>query len=61
MDRAVALCAGWAERQLPEGATLEVVRLGERTPVLLIEIPGTDGIDGDGVLLTTPAGLLHVE
>jgi acetylornithine deacetylase/succinyl-diaminopimelate desuccinylase-like protein len=51
MERAVALCAGWAERNLPDGATLEVVRLGERTPVILIEVPATDGGQGDSVLL----------
>ena len=50
MDRAVELLAGWARGQLPEGATLEVVRLGDRTPVIFIEVPGT-ARDGDTVLL----------
>jgi acetylornithine deacetylase/succinyl-diaminopimelate desuccinylase-like protein len=51
MDRAVELLAGWARAQLPEGATLEVVRLGERTPVIFIDIPATGGRAGDTVLL----------
>jgi acetylornithine deacetylase/succinyl-diaminopimelate desuccinylase-like protein len=42
MDDAVALLAGWARRKLAgiEGAVLEVVRLPQRTPVILIDIPG---------------------
>src|SRR5574337_769165 len=51
MDRAVDLLAGWARTQLPEGAKLEVVRLGERTPVIFIEVPATGGKAGDTVLL----------
>jgi acetylornithine deacetylase/succinyl-diaminopimelate desuccinylase-like protein len=51
MDAAVDLLAGWARARLPEGATLEVVRLGERTPVIFIDIPGTNGRSGDDVLL----------
>ena len=55
MDRAVELLAGWAKDNLPEGATLEVVRLkdGEkdRTPVIFIDIPGTGGKQGDTVML----------
>jgi acetylornithine deacetylase/succinyl-diaminopimelate desuccinylase-like protein len=43
MERAVELLAGWAKHQLPEGATLEVVRLGERTPVIFLDIPATAG------------------
>ena len=43
VDRAVELLAGWAKNNLPEGATLEVVRLKdgakERTPVIFIDIP----------------------
>jgi acetylornithine deacetylase/succinyl-diaminopimelate desuccinylase-like protein len=51
MDRAVELLAGWARKQLPEGATLEVVRLGDRTPVIFMDIPATGGRSGDTVLL----------
>jgi len=51
MDKATELLAGWARKQLPEGATLEVVRLGERTPVIFMDIPGTGGRAGDTVML----------
>ncbi len=50
MDRAVDLLAGWARAHLPDGATLEIVRLGERTPVIFIDVPGTARA-GDTVLL----------
>src|SRR6195952_1904822 len=51
MERAVELCANWARARLPEGATLEVMRLGERTPVIFIEIPGQGARADDTVLL----------
>ena len=51
MDKAVELLAGWAKKQLPQGATLEVVRLGDRTPVIFMDIPGTGGKAGDTVML----------
>jgi len=51
MDKAVDLFAGWAKQHLPEGAKLEVVRLGERTPVIFIDIPATGGRAGDTVML----------
>jgi acetylornithine deacetylase/succinyl-diaminopimelate desuccinylase-like protein len=50
MDRAVELLAGWARARLPDGATLEIVRLAGKTPVILIDVPGT-ARDGDTVLL----------
>src|SRR3954465_369604 len=40
MDRAVALIEGWCRKQPVAGLKLEVVRLTERTPVILMEIPG---------------------
>jgi acetylornithine deacetylase/succinyl-diaminopimelate desuccinylase-like protein len=42
MDEAVHLFEGWARARLAgvPGATIEVVRLPERTPVILIELPG---------------------
>ena len=42
MDEAVALFEAWARAKLSRlpGATLEVVRLPGRTPVIFIEIPG---------------------
>ena len=51
MDRAVSLLAGWAREALPEGATLEIVQLPERTPVIFIDVPATGGAAGDTVLL----------
>jgi acetylornithine deacetylase/succinyl-diaminopimelate desuccinylase-like protein len=43
MDAAVELLAGWAKGKLATlpGATIEVVRLPGRTPVILIEVPGS--------------------
>jgi acetylornithine deacetylase/succinyl-diaminopimelate desuccinylase-like protein len=49
MDDAVQLIAGWCERQSIPGMILEVVRLPGRTPVIYMEIPGTDG--GEGCIL----------
>jgi acetylornithine deacetylase/succinyl-diaminopimelate desuccinylase-like protein len=42
MDEAVALFERWARTKLPSlpGATLEVVRLPGRTPVIVIDVPG---------------------
>jgi acetylornithine deacetylase/succinyl-diaminopimelate desuccinylase-like protein len=42
MDKAVALLEAWARRKISalRGATLEVVRLEGRTPVILIDVPG---------------------
>jgi acetylornithine deacetylase/succinyl-diaminopimelate desuccinylase-like protein len=40
MDRAVALVEQWCKRQEIPGLTVEVVRLPERTPVILMEVPG---------------------
>jgi acetylornithine deacetylase/succinyl-diaminopimelate desuccinylase-like protein len=51
MDRAVELLAGWARARLPDGATLEVVRLGGRTPLIFMDVPATGGRAGDTVLL----------
>src|SRR6476619_1292543 len=51
MAKAVDLLSGWAKKNLPEGATLEVVQLGERTPLIFIEVPATGGREGDTVML----------
>jgi hypothetical protein len=40
MDRAVALIQGWCRKQPIRGLSVEVVRLEDRTPVILMEIPG---------------------
>ena len=51
MDRAVTLLAEWARANLPEGATLEVVRLAGRTPVIFIDVPARGGSNKGTVLL----------
>lgn len=54
MDAAVAMFAAWARAKIAAfpGATLDIVRVGERTPVILIEVPGTGPrADDDTVLL----------
>lgn len=51
VDRAVELLAGWARAHLPPDAELEVVRLGERTPLIFIEVPGTGAKQGETVML----------
>jgi acetylornithine deacetylase/succinyl-diaminopimelate desuccinylase-like protein len=48
LDRAVTLITDWARGRRIEGLTIEVVRLPGRTPVILMEVPGTGG---DTVLL----------
>src|SRR5579864_206626 len=50
MDAAVAMFEAWARRKIAgfPGATLEIVRLPGRTPVIVIEIPGANN---DTVLL----------
>jgi len=40
LDRAVALVQRWAAARTIEGLHLEVVRLGDRTPLLYAEVPG---------------------
>lgn len=45
MDRAVALMAHWARKELSDmpGVTVDVITLPERTPVIFIDIPGDTG------------------
>jgi acetylornithine deacetylase/succinyl-diaminopimelate desuccinylase-like protein len=52
MDQAVDLLSGWAKKKIAgfPGATLEVVRLPGRTPLIAIEIPAT-GKSKETVLL----------
>ncbi len=55
MDRAVDLLSEWAGKHPVPGMKMEVVRLPERTPVILLEIPATGAsastADEDTVLL----------
>ncbi|WP_437780850.1 M20 family metallopeptidase [Sorangium sp. So ce1097] len=41
MDRAAALIEAWCKEQPIPGLKVEVLRLGGRTPVVLMEVPGT--------------------
>jgi acetylornithine deacetylase/succinyl-diaminopimelate desuccinylase-like protein len=52
MDQAVDLLAGWAKAKIAAmpGATLEVLRLPGRTPLIVIDIPGASR-DQDPVLM----------
>src|SRR3982751_6548684 len=52
MEQAVDLLSGWAKRKIAgmKGATLEVLRLPGRTPLIVIDIPGA-GRESDPVLL----------
>ena len=43
IDAAVKLAADWCRKHAVPGMTLEVVRIEGRTPVLLVEVPGTAG------------------
>src|SRR5438067_4038703 len=54
MEEAVSLFEGWARERLRDlpGATLEIVRLPGRTPLMLIELPGEGpSANNDTVLL----------
>jgi acetylornithine deacetylase/succinyl-diaminopimelate desuccinylase-like protein len=51
MDQAVAQLSAWAKAQKIDGMTVEVVRLENRTPLIFIEVPGTDASSEDSVLL----------
>ncbi len=41
MDRAAELMAAWCREQKIRGLKVEIIRSGDRTPLLLCEIPGT--------------------
>ena len=51
MEDAVRLMETWARAQSVAGMTVEVVRLEGRTPLIYIEVPGTDPASDDCVLL----------
>jgi len=51
LDAAVAQAQKWVLAQNVPGLMLEVVRLGERTPVLFFDIPATGGLDPDRTVL----------
>jgi acetylornithine deacetylase/succinyl-diaminopimelate desuccinylase-like protein len=41
MERAVQLMQRWATAEAPAGSTVEVLRIPGRTPVLMVDVPGT--------------------
>lgn len=41
MEKAVNLIANWCKQHAPANMTLDVIQEGERTPVILMEVPGT--------------------
>ncbi len=49
MESAVTLLADWARAEAPADASIEIIRLPERTPLLYIELPGT-GAQGNLLL-----------
>lgn len=51
MDRAVQLMVKWAGAQTIPGMTIEVVQLGERTPLIYIDIPASGESVGDDCVL----------
>lgn len=50
MEDAVKLIYDWCAQQEITGMSTEVIRLGKRTPIIFMEIPGTDP-DGEDVIL----------
>ncbi|MDH4315832.1 MAG: M20 family metallopeptidase [Gammaproteobacteria bacterium] len=51
MERAVAMLEAWCRKQPVKGMQIEIVRIKNRTPVLLIDIPGSAGADPEDVVL----------
>ena len=51
IDAAVELAAGWCRRNALAGVKLEVVRLENRTPVLLVEVPAFQTSSAKTVLM----------
>ena len=41
MDKVLKLATSWTKRNLPEGASLDVKESKNRTPLILIDVPGT--------------------
>ena len=45
MERAVSLIEAWCRKQPIQGLSVEVVRLADRSPVIVMEVPGSDADD----------------
>jgi len=61
IDAAIDLAEKWARAHAPAGATVEVLRTGARTPILLIEAPATMDATGTaaGDTRAAPTVLLY--
>ena len=51
IDAVVRQAEAWVRAQNVAGITLEVIRLGERTPILFFDIPATGGLDASRTVL----------
>ncbi|HEX4944781.1 MAG TPA: M20 family metallopeptidase [Usitatibacteraceae bacterium] len=51
IEAAVRQAEKWVTAQAVKGLSLEIVRLGERTPVLFFDIPATGGLAGERTVL----------
>ena len=51
MERAVELVSGWVETHPIDGMKVWVQRLDGRTPLIVVDVPATDAIAGDGTVL----------
>ena len=52
IERVIGLAEAWARRQPVHGLTVEIVRLGNRTPLLFFDVPATSpGNDAPSVLI----------
>jgi acetylornithine deacetylase/succinyl-diaminopimelate desuccinylase-like protein len=51
MADAVELISGWCRTRSIEGASVEVVELPERGPVIVVEVPATPGVPADDPVL----------
>src|SRR5205807_2369571 len=51
MDRAIELATSWVQNQNLPGLKLQVLRLGDRTPLIFIEIPATESGGAEETIL----------
>lgn len=51
IDSVIRSAESWVRAQNVPGITLEVIRAGDRTPVLFFDIPATGGVDPDRTVL----------
>jgi acetylornithine deacetylase/succinyl-diaminopimelate desuccinylase-like protein len=51
LDAAIAQAHAWVAAQNVPGLTLEVLRIGDRTPVLYFDIPATGGLDSNSTVM----------